>query len=85
MSFSSPARLSGTEGKPRSLLDLPNEILLHIFQQLETVKDACALHQSCSRLHTLYLMDRTRIFRSAARVSLKPDYGLDEAFSGNDN
>ncbi|KAL2811755.1 hypothetical protein BJX63DRAFT_433105 [Aspergillus granulosus] len=30
-------------------------------------------------------MDRSRILRSAAGVPLKPDYGLDEAFSGEDD
>jgi hypothetical protein len=85
MSPSSPDRLSGTEAKPRSLLHLPNEILLHIFHRLETITDVYSLDQSCSRLHTIFLMDRSRILRSAARVPLKPDYGLDVAFSGIDN
>jgi hypothetical protein len=81
---SSPDRLSGTKAEPRSLLHLPNEILLQIFHGLETIRDVCSLDQSCSRFHTLFLLHRNRILRSAARVPLKPDYGLDEAFSGND-
>ncbi|KAL2817333.1 hypothetical protein BJX63DRAFT_109799 [Aspergillus granulosus] len=74
-------RLLSSETNPQPLLALPNEILLRIFHQLDIVKDACSLAQSCSHLHTLFIMDRSRILRSAANVPLKPDYGLVEAFS----
>ncbi|KAL3481717.1 hypothetical protein BJX99DRAFT_130134 [Aspergillus californicus] len=73
--------LSTTES--RRLLQLPNEILLHIFHQTATILDAWYLARSCSLLYRLFNNGRNKIdiFRSAANVPRNPQYHLDQAFS----
>ncbi|KAL2871175.1 F-box protein [Aspergillus lucknowensis] len=65
------------------ILRLPNEILLLIFHQLTTIKDASHLAQSCHQLYTMFndRRNKVEILRSAATIPQQPNYSLDEAFS----
>lgn len=82
LSISGQPDFDATES--RRLLQLPNEILLHIFHQTETILDAWYLAQSCSQLYRLFNNGKNKIdiFRSAANVPRNPQYHLDQAFSG---
>jgi hypothetical protein len=60
----------------KTLLNLPTEILVLISHQTSSIRDACALSQTCSQLHALFTRDKDRldILRSAAKVSKCPEF-----------
>ncbi|KAL2860824.1 uncharacterized protein BJX67DRAFT_367894 [Aspergillus lucknowensis] len=68
---------------PRSLVDLPTEILMEIVWQIPTIEDAYHLARSCSRLYEILQSAacRSRVFRSLAGVPGSSEYNLDKAFS----
>lgn len=68
----------------QSLLNLPTELLLLIFKQLATIKDAHHLSQCCLQVNRLFITPAYRrdIVRSIADVPSRPEYNLDAAFSG---
>ncbi|KAL2794603.1 hypothetical protein BJX66DRAFT_303463 [Aspergillus keveii] len=60
----------------RTLPSLPSEILVLIFYQTSTIGDACALSQTCSRLHTFLSRDKDKIdiYRTVANVPNCPKF-----------
>ncbi|KAL3483149.1 hypothetical protein BJX62DRAFT_86410 [Aspergillus germanicus] len=60
----------------RTLISLPTEILVLIFYQASTIGDACALSQTCLRLHKLLSRDKDKIdiFRTVANVPNCPKF-----------
>ncbi|KAL4995524.1 hypothetical protein BDV10DRAFT_187952 [Aspergillus recurvatus] len=68
----------------RSLLHLPNELLLNIFYHMSSIGDVYSLAASCSRLHQLFTgnwRNRINVLRSAANIPWDRDYALGDAFS----
>ncbi|KAJ0419746.1 hypothetical protein BJY00DRAFT_313668 [Aspergillus carlsbadensis] len=65
----------------RTLLGLPTEILVLIFYQTSTIRDACALSRTCSTLHSLLSRDKDKIdlLRTVADIPRCPKFDPGEA------
>ncbi|KAL2837128.1 hypothetical protein BJY01DRAFT_221316 [Aspergillus pseudoustus] len=66
--------------RPRTLLGLPNEVLLLIFYECTSIGDAFALAQTCSHLYAIFSPPNTRIniLRSAVKIPKIPKYVLED-------